>query len=79
MGHLIAHTIAFQLLVKSMKETKSIKKTLIPGTQSSVRLTPKGTRTTPVRNRKERTVQLSSLQRKTRHLQNLYLKKKQNR
>ncbi len=78
MGHLIAHTIAFQLLVKSMKETKSIKKTLIPGTQSSVRLTPKGTRTTPVRNRKVRSVQLNSLQRKARHAQNLYMAIKRN-
>jgi hypothetical protein len=78
MGHLIVHTIAFQLLVKSMKETKSIKKTLIPGTQSSVRLTPKSTRTTPVRNRKVRSVQLNSLQRKARHAQNLYMAIKRN-
>jgi len=78
MGHLIAHTIAFQLLVKSMKQTKSVKKAFIPGTQSSVRLTPKSTRTTPVRNRKVRSVQLNSLQRKARHAQNLYLALKEN-
>jgi len=77
-AHLNVHTTAYLPLVKTMTQTKSVTKAFIPGTQSSVRLTPKGTRTTPVRNRKERTVQLNSLQRKTRHLQNLYLKKKQN-
>ena len=77
-AHLNVHTTAYLPLVKPMTQTKSVKKAFIPGTQSSVRLTPKGTRTTPPRNRKVRSAQLSSLQRKARHAQNLYLALKRN-
>ena len=56
-----------------MTKTKTSKKTAIPGTQRSYRLPPKTNRRTPPRNRQQRELIESELQRDLRHIHNLYI------
>ena len=56
-----------------MTQSKTTKKTAIPGTQPSYRLPPKTNRRTPPRNKRQKALLESELQRDLRHIHNLYI------